>query len=352
MSPFLQPAMRRQSGPDPLGILASCAPVIDQMTHVAIDLQAIDRLAGRLATDEVPPPEWDAGTHFHGTGPNCLEQTIGWIFALDALNFCFWAQGPDPTFRWRIRSGNKVYDGYMALAIALRDAALAGTPIWDPAWLASVDEREARRILRPEPGSDDIPLLADRVNNLREVGNALRAHGGSAHPFTDFIEECGRSAPVIVQRVVELMPSFNDVALWPPGEKRTARVVRFHKRAQILASDLAGALEGTSMPIAHRDQLTAFADYKVPQVMRELGILRYGEGLAAHIRSRALLEPRGAEEIEIRAATIWGCELLRQALSGHGRHFTAADVDWLLWNQGQHLPSTSEPYHRTVTMFY
>ncbi len=352
MSLFLQPAMHEQAGPDPLGILSSCAPVVDQMSHVAIHLDAVDSLASRLVRDDVPPPEWDDATHFRGTGPNGIEQTIGWIFALDALNFCFWAQGPDPTFRWRIRSSQKVYDGYMALAIALRDAASSGVPVWDPAWLASVDREDVQRIFQPEPGSDVIPLLDDRVHNLREVGNAVHVHAGSSKPFTNFIEACGWSAPVIVQRVVELMPSFNDVAWWPPGDESGARQVVFHKRAQILASDLAGALEGTSLPVAHRGQLTAFADYKVPQVLRQLDILRYRDGLAETIRSRALVAPRSAEEVEIRAATIWGCELLRQALSSQGRQFTAADVDWLLWNQGQHLPSTSEPYHRTVTIFY
>jgi hypothetical protein len=344
--------MHRQAGPDPLGILASCAPVINQLSRVAIDLDAIESLAQRLASDQVPPPEWDDATHFQGTGPNGIEQTIGWIFTLDALNFCFWAQGPDPSFRWRIRSGDTVHDGYMALAIALRDAAEAGIPLWDRAWLATVDKEAVQRIFQPEPGSDVMPLLTDRVHNLRELGAAMHGVNATGQPFTQFIEDCGRSAPVIVQRVVECMPSFNDVAWWSPGDKSDAHEVRFHKRAQILASDLAGALEGTSLPIAHRDQLTAFADYKVPQVMRELGILRYREDLAGSIRSRTLLAPRSAEEIEIRAATIWGCELLRQALSSHGRQFTAADVDWLLWNQGQHLPPTSEPYHRTVTIFY
>ena len=44
--------------------------------------------------------------------------------------------------------------------------------------------------------------------------------------------------------------------------------------------------------------------------------------------------------------------LLRQALARKGRKFTAADVDWLLWNQGQSLPETTEPYHRTRTIYY
>lgn len=98
--------------------------------------------------------------------------------------------------------------------------------------------------------------------------------------------------------------------------------------------------------------MTAFADYKVPQVLRQLGILRYGDKLAATIRARDLIEAGSREEIEIRAATIWACELIRQHLGNLNTWFTASDVDWLLWNLGQSLRPTGEPYHRTVTISY
>ncbi len=87
-------------------------------------------------------------------------------------------------------------------------------------------------------------------------------------------------------------------------------------------------------------------------MLRHLGILRYGDELAASIGARELIEPGSREEIEIRTATIWACELIRQCLSDLGTRFTASDVDWLLWNLGQSLPPTCEPYHRTVTIFY
>lgn len=125
------------------------------------------------------------------------------------------------------------------------------------------------------------------------------------------------------------------------------------KRAQILVSDLAGAFaESSDLVLGDREQLTAFADYKVPQVLRHLGMLRYADSLATTIHDRIQIAADSQEEIEIRAATIWGCELVRQHLVTRGGSFTAADVDWLLWNAGQHLPPSCEPYHRTVTVFY
>jgi hypothetical protein len=129
--------------------------------------------------------------------------------------------------------------------------------------------------------------------------------------------------------------------------------VRFFKRAQILIADLAGAFDDTGLGhFSDLDQLTAFADYKVPQVLRRLELLRYHPVLAERIARRELLPVGSVEEIEIRAATIWGVELLRRALAEQGREMTASEIDWLLWQTGQHLPTDAKPYHRTLTIYY
>jgi len=343
----------RRAGPDPLGILLSCAAVVNDSIHVTIDREAVDRLAIDLAFRHVTPPAWDETIHYQGTGPNATERTIGWIFALDALNFCFWIQDPDPSYRWRIQSHGVVHDGYMALAIALRDAARAGLPIWDPAWQAAVDEDTIATIFHPLPGSAPIPLARARAAHLRELGERI-APLGLDHPYTTFVARAGGSAPELVEAIVDTFPSFRDAAVWLPTSDLSPSIeVRLLKRAQILVSDLAGAFAGTGeVRLEERDQLTAFADYKVPQVLRQLGILRYGDELAATIRARDLIEAGSREEIEIRAATIWACELIRQHLGNLNTWFTASDVDWLLWNLGQSLRPTGEPYHRTVTISY
>lgn len=338
--------------PDPLQVLASTAEVVAELAFVEIDQAAIERLAGRILGEQVPPPVWDTATHFITSGPQAVEEVAGWTFALDALNFCFWAQGDDPGHRWRITSGGDVHDGYMALAIALRDAARSGIPVWDPDWMATVSEADLRHLFAPAPGSTGIPLPDLRVRHLNELGQAVRQTFAGSTPFSDLMAAAGYSAPRIAAATIALAPSFDDVATWASPTDGTEHLVRFHKRAQILASDLAGALEPLGLVITNRDQLTAFADYKVPQVLRQLGILRYSPDLADRIHRLDRLAPGSQEEIEIRAATIWACEWLRQALGASQTAYTASDVDWLLWNQGQALPSGTEPYHRTVTPFY
>ena len=338
--------------PDPLQVLASTALVVDQLTSVTIAHDAIEQVAGQILGQQIPPPAWDTATHFSTSGPHAVEQVAGWTFALDALNFCFWAQGDDPSHRWRIESGGDIHDGYMALAIALRDAAEAGVPIWDPAWMASVTDADLADLFAPASGATEIPLLPLRTAHLNELGRAILQEFPGSTPFTDLIAAAGSSAPQIAAITIDLAPSFNDVSTWTSPLDSSEHLVRFHKRAQILASDLAGALSPLGLDLTERHQLTAFADYKVPQVLRQLGILRYAPDLADRIHRLERLAPASREEIEIRAATIWACEWLRQALSSASTPYTASDVDWLLWNQGQTLPAGTEPYHRTVTPFY
>ncbi len=351
-----------RTGADPLGILGACATVMQCSRDVTIAQEAVDHLADRLAATDTEPPAWDASMHFQGSGPEGIEQTAGWIFALDALNFCFWGQGetPDPDARWQIDHQGRRHNGYSALAIALTRAAEAGIPLWSPAWLSEVDGETLGAILRPAPGSPQIPLLVERVAHLRElaVGLAHAFPGGELatlpRPFSTLIESCQGSAIALVETIVALFPSFNDVATWtPPNDPDNPLTIRFLKRAQILVSDLAGALEGTALGAFHdADQLTAFADYKVPQVLRQFGVLSYAPSLVDRLQRRELILAGSRTEIEIRAGTVWACELIRQALAERGLSLPATAIDWLLWNAGQDLPPGSEPYHRTVTIFY
>ena len=100
------------------------------------------------------------------------------------------------------------------------------------------------------------------------------------------------------------------------------------------------------------DRLTAFADYKLPQVLRHLWILRYVPELAHKIDQGILIEAGSPEEVEIRANTICVVDLIRQELEKMGKGLKAFKIDWILWNLGQDEAFKEKPYHRTVTIFY
>jgi hypothetical protein len=331
--------------PDVSGVLTSTREVVLQAASVQINPAAIEPLARLLSTSdqetrESVTPGWPARYHFFdGT-----ERTVNWLLLLDALNFCFW--GEKDAGRWQISYQGEILNGYWAEAAALRRAVEEGKPLWDARYLSNIDAQELATIFRShaanEPG---IPLFEERLYIAREVGQVLLARFEGQ--FSHLIERVGQSGVGLALALAEHFPSFRDVATYHHRE------VRFLKRAQICVADLHGAFDGRSWgAFSDLEQLTIFADYKLPQVLRHYGALVYAPGLAERVDRQELLDSGCAEEIEIRAATIWACELLRDELARQrGESVTAVEIDSLLWHKGQDA-AAMQPYHRVRTIYY
>lgn len=90
--------------------------------------------------------------------------------------------------------------------------------------------------------------------------------------------------------------------------------------------------------------LTAFADYQIPNVLRALGLLTYADDLAARIDGYQLIEENSVDERAIRGASIITCERLA-AQQG----VNVADVDYWIWAKRKE-PKT--PFHLTLTTAY
>ena len=86
-------------------------------------------------------------------------------------------------------------------------------------------------------------------------------------------------------------------------------------------------------------------------MLRHANVLEYQTTLAQRIDNQELITAGSEEEVEIRAATIWACDLLRRAMREYGYHITAAEIDLRLWQMGQQA-AEMRPYHRTRTIYY
>jgi hypothetical protein len=92
--------------------------------------------------------------------------------------------------------------------------------------------------------------------------------------------------------------------------------VFLYKRAQIFVADLWGAFKGQNYGEFHDiNSITIFADYIVPAVLRELGVLKYGSNLSCSIDSNSEIVPGSEEEVEIRACSIYAVEKMRDLIS-------------------------------------
>ena len=317
-------------------VLETAKNVAEKSRQVRIDKQALVRFSRKLVQDRVKVPPWNYLYHFCGRS----EEMVSYLLVVDSLNFCFWpASGKDT---WEIEYQSGRLSGYYALAASLKEAIESGIPITKADYIADLSLDRLKQILG---GRGELQLLEHRLAILNELGRLLAGeYGGNAHRL---VESAGKSALRLAQLLAEKLSSFQDTSEYL-GHK-----VFFYKRAQIFVADLYGAFDGKEWgSYVDMDKLTAFADYKLPQVLRHLGILRYARSLAQKVDQRIFLEAGSPEEVEIRANTIWAVELIRKELVLLGKARRAFEVDSILWNMSQDPAIKTRPHHRTVTIFY
>ncbi len=304
-------------------VRASTAFVYAHTQNVTIDPIALSVLADKLAEGSIPDIKWDIVHHYTGQP----EATAQYLLVLDALNFCFW---PEPAW------------DYNRLALALKQTMLMEPERFEAKNLANMEPDDTRALLGD---ADDIPLLEQRTMLLREVGSVLESDwGGQA---ANLVRAAHQSAATLVGLIAANLPGFRDHAIY------NGYPIYLYKRAQIAAGDLWGAFNGEGLGTFHDiDELTMFADYRVPQILLAEGVLVYAPELMDRINYEKIIPAGSSTEVEIRAITIYAVERLRDQLSARGRVMNSVQLDWLLWNIGEARQHDILPHHRTLTIYY
>lgn len=285
--------------------------------------------------------------------------TVHFIFTMDLLNFSFWSDKSSPDESFAVEFRGRLYTGYWGLVAVLQRALEEGITITDPAyWIADECTDEILRHVFRSATVGQMPLLDERISCLREVGRILHDDFGGS--FLSCIDKANGSAAALVNLVVESFPCFKDEARFE------GKLVRFYKRAQILAADLWACFEGESYGKFHDiDTITMFADYRIPQMLHSLGCLQYSPSLEYHIRQLLPIESGHSWEVQLRGCSIWCVELLRrQILRQHpDSTLNAVLIDFFLYDTiKETLEQTSDdnkreqtdliPHHRTRSIWY
>ncbi len=320
---------------DPFKVLQTTQEVLDRARCVRIHTNAIAVFAFLLYAHLSAQKK--RTLHCAGT----LEYETQKIFVQNALNFCFWAEYNISKWTVEWPEGILHKGGWFSLVAALDRAEKEEYPIYDAKYLSKISHADARHIFRGEM-STHIPLFEQRVKNLRESGLVLcKQAGGSFH---NIISATGYDAIELVRAITLNFKSFYDSAFYGTQE------VFFHKRAQICAHDI--ALLGSVFPrlsLTNIDRLTGFADYRLPQIYRHFKVLEYSPYLSQIVDSQTLIPAGSRMEIEIRAATVWIVELLRQYFDGA---YTSGEIDNATWDMGQELRENMVPHHRAWSIYY
>ena len=282
-----------------------------------------ERTAAYIGTLPVEPPAFDSDPEAHLTGGSREELAAFWL-TLDAINF---GSGWFPTLRKR--DGRS---GYFTVATAIRDRFVEHGP-WPASTLAQIDATEVAAALGQDPDHELMALFARSLNDLgRRVGTDYDGR------FAAVADAAGSSAVALVDRLAG-WDSFADTSTYD------GLPVRFLKRAQITAADLARAGVAAFHDL---DRLTMFADNLVPHVLRMDGLLSYDPALLGRIERGEPIEHDSREEIEIRACALHAVELIAAERPGT----TEADIDCVLWHRGQEPRYKASPRHRSRCTAY
>ncbi|KAJ1697476.1 hypothetical protein LUZ63_005988 [Rhynchospora breviuscula] len=303
-------------------VRSTTAWVASHSSHVNIDSLEIEKVVDSMQGN-IPVVEWDfEKIHYFDNGP----LTVQYMFVLDALNFCFW---PDKDLN---------YDHF---AMGLKEALENDKSALDADHLQTYTGPELRKMLKwPRP----LPSEEERVRLLHEVGQELeRSFGGEA---ANLVKSSGNSAATLVKLIARHFPGFRDHALYK------GRQIFLYKRAQIFVADLWGAFKGKSFGnFDDVNSITIFADYIVPAVLRQLGVLKYSSALCKMVDSDMEIVPGTEEEVELRACSIHAVEKMRELIKKKfGKQVLSIEIDLWLWSYGVRIPTL--PHHRTLSIYY
>ncbi len=142
---------------------------------------------------------------------------------------------------------------------------------------------------------EEMPLLAERLECLREAGRVLyEKHGCST---AGLVTAANGSATKLVNMLARDFGCFRDECSFEGRRKP----VRFLKRAQILVADLWACFGGEGYgAFRDIDKLTMFADYRVPQMLQAMGCLYYSPGLLTTIQAKKTIDSGSNWEMQLR----------------------------------------------------
>lgn len=186
---------------------------------------------------------------------------------------------------------------------------------------------------------------------MHEVGNVLlEKFDGS---FENVIKKADNSAKTLLNLVVDNFPCFKDEAEF------NGQQVSFYKRAQILIGDLWACFKNEGLGyFKDINEITAFADYRVPQTLLWFGVLEYEDDLLGFLEDSVALSNGDDEEIEIRGCTLHAVELLKDYVNkkiGDGK-INSVLIDHFLWDfrrkHAKEIEVKGLPFHKTLSIYY
>lgn len=316
-----------------MNILEDTKYVVENSDYVKINHEKIEEFSKKFDPDKADHWLNQAPFNFSHFSE---EDKLHFVIIFNALSFSYWG---DP--KWTVEYDDKKHDGAWGMILALGRAIEEGKNLTNFEYCSKISEEEFSDILR---GNIEIPLFKERFNTLKEIGeNMVKNFDGKA---SNLINEANGDALKLLELIINNFPSFSDISEYKNKE------IHFCKRAQLLVADIHQIFNGISFgKLGNMDKITACADYKLPLILNNLGILEYTSELSQKINNKIEIKKHSPEETEIRASTIWAVEFIKEEVRKRNPQIMSFQINDDLWlaTQGNKIIN---PYHRTRTTAY
>ncbi|KRT81414.1 hypothetical protein AMK59_5121, partial [Oryctes borbonicus] len=296
--------------------------ISENSRHVKINNEGINRLGEQLVQEinrGALTIDGFSQTSIHPTPEDAWA--LDWIFVVDTLNYCFWSLENETG--WTVEQET----GYFALCKAINRAMREGIDILNPKFYSSLTEEQLSKILRSD-NDVQIPLFKERLKCLHEVGKSLVENFEGS--FANCVRKANNSAVKLLNIIVDSFNCFRDQAIYE-GKK-----ISIHKRAQILIGDIWACYKNKGLGHFHDiDEITMFADYRVPQSLLFFGALEYSDELKDKLKSNYIFENGDPTEVEIRGCSIHAVELIKLYVSNkidNPQKINSILIDHFLWD--------------------
>lgn len=257
-----------------------------------------------------------------------VETIINFLLIYEAIDFSFWGNP-----KWTINVDKGQEDGSTALLYAI----LKYVKEKDTTDFSNITKDEFRKILK---GNVEIPLFEERYSIIKNVSKIVNKEMNGN--FYEFIKDITADTELF-EIIVKYFPNFKD------ERKYNDKTIYFYKLAQLLTSDILHIRELKENIKVDYSHIIGCADYKIPQVMRGLGILEYSDDLAKIIDNKEEIEENSQYEVEIRANMLVVIDKIAKELHHRVCHI---DINDYIWCQAKNGDVQLRPYHLTRTTNY
>lgn len=295
----------------------SCKYVVENSEHVKIDYSKLDDFIANIDCNNLK--NWLLYNPYNLLDLD-IETLVNFLLVFESIDYSFWGQP-----KWTIETEDGLKDGSDALLYdMLKYAKKLGNATFN-----DVSFNEFRNILK---GNIEIPFLEERYKTISEINEIVnKKMSGNFYKYIKNIT----SDTELFNLIINNFESFKDERIYD------GKVIYFYKLAQLLTSDILHLREEIEKITVDYSNLIGCADYKIPQVLRALGITEYDKELSYMVDNKKEIEISSKYEVEIRASQIFVLGYIKNRLNS----FKSVDINDFLFNYSKKLKNIVKPYH-------